>query len=429
MSYLENYMAKKETKISLNMQGWIAVLMGALFYCYQFLVRVSPNVMTDDLMLSFAVDAAGLSAILMWYYAGYVGMQVPLGVLMDRFGPRQIITLGVMICAFSTYLFSISTTPYMAAIARFLIGMGSACGYLGTLKLGSQWFPREKMPMVVGVTMTLGTAGASIGGMPLDFLVESVGWQSSLYLIALCGMLIGLGILIFVGKNAPNATEIPEDQHILEDLFIIIKNPQAWLYALFAMLMYLPLTLVGDLWGVSFLESKYGIPESQATIPVLMMFIGVAVGSPVFAWATDWFNSRKKPMILGTVLAAIIYVAILFAPTLSYEAVCICFFLAGFFFNGQPLAFTCACEIMPQHASGVAIGFVNMVVMSSGFIFLPLVGKMLVFLWDGTERAGIPVYSATDFQYALSVIPICLFLAFLIVLRVRETYYLHNKMS
>lgn len=407
-------------------QAWMALFMGGLFYCFQFLVRVSPNVMTDELMSTFVIDAAGLSLVLMWYYAGYVGMQIPLGVLMDKMGARRIIAAGAILCAVSTYFFSIATTPYLAAIARLMIGVGSACGYIGTLKLGSQWFSREKMPMVVGVTMTLGTAGASIGGMPLEFLVESVGWQASLHVIAAAGLLIGISILLVISNNAPHHAKAPENQHILEDLFAIVKKPQAWMFAVFAMLMYLPLTLIGDLWGVSFLERKYNIIESEATIPVLCMFIGVAVGSPVFAWLTDAWKSRKKPMILGAVLTMVIYLAIMFAPPIPFIAICGLFFLAGFFFNGQPIAFTCICEIMPLHASGVAIGFVNMIVMLSGFIFLPLVGEILVAFWDGTMHNGVPIYSAADFQMALAVIPLCLGLSLLLTKGIKETFHMHQ---
>jgi sugar phosphate permease len=407
-------------------KAWSALLAGALFYCFQFLVRVSPNIMTDELMLSFRVDAEGLAFILMWYYAGYVGMQIPLGVLMDKIGPRRVIATGAVLCALATYFFSTATTPFVAALTRLVIGLGSACGYIGTLKLGSQWFSREKMPLVVGVTMTLGTLGASMGGLPLEYFVEKAGWQTSLHVLAIVGLLIGVGIFLLIHKKAPYHTSMPEDQHILEDLFMILKKPQAWVFSVYAMLMYLPLTLVGDLWGVSFLESKYGIPETKATIPVLCMFVGVALGAPLFARLTDLWKSRRKPMLLSAVCTLIIYLTILFAPSLSIVMVSLLFFLAGFFFNGQPLAFTCICEIMPLHASGVAIGFVNMIVMLSGFIFLPIVGKVLVMLWDGAMRAGVPVYSASDFQLALTIIPICLGLALVLIQGMRETFHMHQ---
>jgi sugar phosphate permease len=406
--------------------AWTALLVGGLFYCFQFLIRVSPDVMTDELMLSFTVDAAGLSFILMWYYAGYSGMQIPIGVLMDHIGPRRIIASGAILCAASTYFFSIVTTPYLAAIARFLIGIGSACGYIGALKMGSQWFTRDKMPMVVSVIMTMGTAGASIGGMPLEYLVNQIGWQQSLHVIALGGLLIGAAILILVAKTPPYHTIKPEDDHILVDFFEIVKKPQAWLIAVFGMFMYLPLTLMGDLWGVSFLESKYQIPESIATLPILSMFIGIALGAPLFAWVTYTLKSRKRPMIIGSITTFAIYMIILFAPSLPFELICFLMFLAGFLFNGQTMVFTSICEIMPLHASGVSVGFVNMIIMLNGLIFLPIVGKILVLFWNGTMANGVPVYAASDYQVALSIIPICLGLSILLAMGIRETFHLHQ---
>jgi sugar phosphate permease len=410
-----------------HLRAWTALLIGGLFYCFQFLIRVSPDVMTDELMGSFSVDAAGLSLILMWYYAGYSGMQIPIGVMMDHIGPRRIIAAGAILCAISTYFFSIVTTPYLAAFARFLIGIGSACGYIGALKMGSQWFTRDKMPMIVGVIMTMGTAGASIGGMPLEYLVGQIGWQQSLHVIALGGLLIGVAILILVAKTAPYHASKPEDEHILEDVFSIIKKPQAWLIAIFGMFMYLPLTLMGDLWGVSFLESKYQIPESLATVPVLCMFIGIAIGAPIFAWATYTLKSRKRPMIIGSITTFLIYLTILFAPSLRFELLCVLLFLAGFLFNGQTMVFTSICEIMPLHASGVSVGFVNMIIMLNGLIFLPIVGKILVLFWDGTMAHGVPVYAASDYQVALSIIPICLGLSILLATGIRETFEIHQE--
>ncbi len=419
-------MTHMDSKKSSHGQAWLALFMGGLFYCYQFLVRVSPDVMNDELMQSFTVDAAGLSFILMWYYAGYSGMQIPLGVLMDRMGARRIIAAGAILCAASTYFFSISTTPYVAGFARFMIGVGSACGYIGALKLGSQWFTRDKMPMVVGVVMTMGTIGASGGLYPLEYLVKTVGWQYSLHSIAMAGLLLGVAILVLVAKTPRYHEPHPVDQHILQDLFEIIKKPQAWYIAIYAMLMYLPLTLIGDLWGVSFLTSKYTIPEAQATLPVTSMFIGVALGAPIFAWATNALKSRIKPMLWGAVATFIIYAVIVSAPPLSFEMLCALMFLSGFLFNGQTLAFTSICEIMPLHASGVAMGFVNMVVMLNGFIFIPIVGKMMVFFWDGTMANGVPAYSPSDYQMALAIIPICLGLSVLLTRLISETFHIHQ---
>lgn len=131
-------------------------------------------------------------------------------------------------------------------------------------------------------------------------------------------------------------------------------------------------------------------------------------------------------MLVGALVTTLIYSFIIFGPAISFSLVCALFFLSGFFFNGQLLAFTCICEIMPLHASGVAIGFVNSIVMLGGFIFMPLVGEMLVAFWDGATQQGVPVYSAANFQRALAIIPICLGLSLLLIKGIHETYHMHQ---
>lgn len=404
------------------LRPWIVVIMGGIFYCYQFVLRVSPNVMTDELMLAFGIDAGLLALVVSVYYYGYSSMQIPLGILMDRFGARRIIAAAAMTCGIATFLFSISESSICASIARFFIGVGSACGYLGTLKLGTQWFPRHKMPHVVGLTMLLGTTGASIGTLPLEYLIGVLGWYRALGMLSIFGVVLGFLILLVIGKNPPNSTTLPKGHQFFDDFFVIIKNPQAWLISIFAMLMYVPLTVIGDLWGVSFLEQKYALPERLSSIAVISMFVGVGLGGPFFAWVTSYWGSRKKPMVLGAFVTTVIYQMILFLPNVNFTVICLLFFLAGIFFNGQCIAFSSICEVMPEHASGVAVGFLNMLVMASGLIFLPIVGRILVALWDGTVVNNVPVYSASSFQMALTVIPLCLVLAVILTFFIKDTY-------
>jgi MFS family permease len=360
------------------------------------------------------------------YYYGYAGMQIPLGILMDRVGAGRIIGIAAMLCGIATYLFAISPNAYLAGSARLLIGIGSACGYLGTLKLGSVWFPRNKMPYVVGLAMLLGTLGASLGTWPLEHILNTIGWHKALHFLACFGLILGLCIFLAMGEPE-HQKDFPKEQHFFKDLFMILKMPQAWLLSIFAMLMYVPLTVIGDLWGISFLERKYDILESQASFAVISMFIGVGIGGPFFAFLSDYLSSRKKPMLLGSVITLLIYIVILFIPGFNFTVICFLFFMSGIFFNGQCLAFSCICEIMPQHASGVAIGFVNMLVMTSGFIFLPIVGRILVSTWDGQIIDGVPFYSKAHFQVALTIVPICLCSAALLCTFIKDTYHLAQE--
>lgn len=397
----------------------------ALFYCYQYIIRVSPNVMTEDLMQAFAIDATALSVVVAFYYYAYAGMQIPMGALMDRFGPGLILSAAGFVCAAACFIFSVTHDAASASLARFMMGLGSACGWLGILKLGTLWFRPQQLGKVIGFTMTLGTVGAATGGLPLEYLIDYVGWRKSMVIIGLAGIAIG-SLIFFASKNtppAPAATHAHENSAgFWKGMKLILLSPQVWMLGIYAMLMYVPLTILGDLWGVSFIQKLYNLDEKFAAPIVSALFIGIACGSPVFAMLSDRLESRKIPMVLGALATLIMYTTIFFVPFIPLPLMYVLFFLAGFFFPAQCLCFASVCEITPLYLSGIVIGFTNMVVMLSGVLFHPLVGKLLDLSSGYRLVGGIPAYHLEDFKTALSTIPVCLGLAFILVFFIKETY-------
>ncbi len=416
---------KQENQLLGVYRAWLSWLFSALFYCYQFVLRVSPNVMTDDLMRDFSIDASSLSVLIAFYYYAYAGMQLPLGVTMDLFGPRRILTVAGFICALACFVMATATSPAWIALARFMTGLGSACVFLGACKLATLWFRPKQLGLVIGLTFALGTIGAALIA-PLEILISYTGWRYALNILGVIGVIIGLCILI-VTKNAPPGQSSspykpePEETHILSGLLQVILTPQAWIIALFGMLMFTPLPIIGELWGVSFIEKVYGVDEKIAATVIAAMFIGIAVGSPAFAMLSDRLTKRRTPMILGASVTLVLYLIIILVY-IPLPLMYVLFFLAGFFFTGQCLCFASICEIMPLAASGVAVGFTNMVIMFSGVIAHPLVGRLLDYSWKGQIVDGVPFYSADDLRFALLLIPVCLGLALLLANIIRETY-------
>ncbi|MGB0934901.1 MAG: MFS transporter [Alphaproteobacteria bacterium] len=402
------------------------ILCGAFFYCYQFLIRVSPNIMTDELMAAFDIDATMLGTITGAYYIAYASMQIPLGVMMDQWGPRRLLMLAATTCGAACILFAFAESASTAWVGRFLMGMGSACGYLGTLKLGTIWFPPRSFAMVVAVTMLSGTVGASIGGAPLELLLNYLGWQDTLFAVGGAGVLIAAVILVGVPERRSYDGSLDKDQAksppLLDGVKRIMKSPQNWMIALYGMLMYVPLAILGDLWGVSFFEHKYGITETIAAIAVTSMFIGISVGSPVIAYLTEKHQTRKSIMKYGSLINLVLFMIIIFVPGVPLWMTYVLMFLTGFFFTSQILCFAAATEIMPIKYSGVVLGFTNMIVMLSGAFFHSIVGSLVNMYWDGTEINNVPQYTAADYTFGLTVIPICLVIAFVMMHFVRETF-------
>lgn len=414
-----------------GLKSWTVVLCGALFYFYQFVIRVCPNVIGDDIMRDFSINASAWGVIVGFYYWAYSGMQLPLGISMDRWGPRRIIAAAGFLCGLACFLFASTSHVYILGMARFMMGMGAACGFLGTLKLGSLWFSPLKFPRVIATTMVFGTLGANMGLTGLGYLVINVSWQGAMLILAVCGLLIG-GIILFFVKDSPKskwerradrlrAVKKSKEDHLFKGLFRVIKKPQAWLIATYGMLMYVPLTLIGEAWGGPFLTSLYG-NEQLALSVVGTMFIGAAVGSPVFTYLSNYMISRRFPMMVGAIGALAIYLIILYLPGIPVFFMYGLLFGAGFCYTAKTLSFASMCEIMPRNESGVTIGFANMVVMTSGIIFHPIIGYLLNKNWDGTLINDKPIYSLYDYRYALMVIPISLVASLFILKFVRETH-------
>src|SRR3990167_10224294 len=121
--------------------GVLICIVGAVFYSYEYFLRISPSVMEDALRYHFALRATSFGILSAFYYYAYVPMQLPVGIMLDRYGPRLLLTIACGACVLGTFLFTLTTNFYTAATGRLFIGFGSAFAYVGVLKLATIWLP------------------------------------------------------------------------------------------------------------------------------------------------------------------------------------------------------------------------------------------------------------------------------------------------
>ena len=418
---------RRKNKLNDNMRAWLIILTGALFYCYQFVLRVSPNIMGEEIMEAYMINGLAFGTMVSCYYWGYAGMQLPLGITMDRLGPRYLISAAGFICGLSSLTFALTDSLFVASCARFMIGAAGACGLIGTFKLGTLWLEPAKLGQVIAMTMIFGTLGAGLGGTPLSQLVQAIGWRETYEVFALVG--VGIGCLAYLlirnpgseGSHEDEAVPFLQNRHPFHDVKALATNPQAWIVAIYGMLMYIPITIIGDAWGIRFVSAASGVSEQIAAPVSTVMFVGAAIGSPVFTTLSDYLAKRRLPMVLGSAAALTIYIAILLYEGGSVWVYYALFGLAGFFYPAKVLTFAVICEIMPRNMSGIATAFINMIVMFAGF-FHPLVGALVDYSWSGAYENGVPTYSAGDYRFALTLIPICLIISLIFVKLIKETH-------
>src|SRR5579862_4779349 len=122
-------------------RSWTVWLIAAIFYLAAFYIRVSPAVMTTELMRDLHISAGNLGYISAFYYYAYVLMQFPTGVLVDSWGARKLLVIGSLAAAGGTFLFAVSDGFALAAVGRAIVGAATAIGWVVTLKLAMHWFP------------------------------------------------------------------------------------------------------------------------------------------------------------------------------------------------------------------------------------------------------------------------------------------------
>lgn len=409
--------------------SWIVFACAVTFYLYEYVLRVSISVLTDDLMRAFSVTSTALGVLASSYYISYVPLQVPCGVIVDRFGPRRVITFSAFLCVVGSAIFAQSEAFWGAQFGRFLMGAGSACAYLSCAKVAAEWFPPSKFALITSITMMMGTFGGMFGGFPFASLTNQVGWRPAMMIAAAVGLAV-MALAWLVIRDRPTGYKFYDAAHhteerapLLAGLKIVARNPRCWLIGVYGCMMYLPLSAFSELWGVPFLMKLYDIGNQKASLMCALFLIGMGIGCPISAFLSEKFHNRVKLMGYSALGTAICFAIIPYAP-LTLNAMCSVLFIAGLISGGQILYFVAAKEINGPSISGTVVGFINGLVMSSGLVFQPFLGKLIDVFWDGAKNSdGTPLYTVEVYQWALASIPICLLISWVIMMFVSETYH------
>jgi len=410
-----------------NFLPYVICLLGAMFYLYEFVLQVSPAVMTSELMRDFQLNAAGLGAMAAFYYYSYTPMQLPAGLLYDRFGTRILITVAIGICTLGAFCFSLTHSVAIASFGRLLMGVGSAFSFIGAILLVSRWLPPQYFALMAGVIQLMSSVGAIAGQAPLAAAIATWGWRSTLFTVAVLGLLLGVFTWFLLKEKNPPAHN--NKAHVATNewqrLRKVCGNSQTWWIALFSFMAWAPIVAFAALWGIPFLVVAYGISTKVASTACAMIWVGIGVGSPFIGWWSDKIGRRCLPLTLTAFLGFIAAAITIYFTHLNIVWLYICLFFIGVGAAGQALSFGLVRDRSDSSIVGTAVGFNNMAVVAGGALFQPLIGILLHWHSTGEMQQGAPVYNLADYQIALILVPLC-YLAAALISRflIKETHCL-----
>lgn len=335
--------------------------------------------MVPELSESFEVGSALLSSLSAAYFFAYALAQIPVGMLLDRYGTRILLTLACLAIAISSIGFAYTRSLMFANYCRIFIGLGSAFAFVGCLKLAATWFPAHKFAFVVGLTNLLGVVGAIIGGNPIAYAVAHFGWRMVMLMSGVIGLFITV-LLWSIIRDSPSKKSIANSKpktKLMHNLLEVINNKQTWLIAIFAGCLVAPIVTYTELWGVSYLVDIYGLDRPFAAHVTTLTFIGIAMGGPTIGWLSDFFRKRIIFMIVGVLGALASICLILFVPRLSIFSIYILHIILGFFTSSMLLCFTLNAEATAAKIRATTVAFTNCIIMLTGAGFQMLVGLLL----------------------------------------------------
>lgn len=374
--------------------AWTMWSIVSIFYAYQYILRVMPNIMMDDILQQFNIDTATFGQFSGIYYIGYSLMHLPIGIMLDRFGPKKILPICMIMTVIGLLPIVFAEYWVYPIIGRALIGMGSSAAILGSFKVIRLGFPEDRFTRMLSLTVTIGLIGAIYGGAPVNYMCMTLGYKTVVALFAAIGF-----ILAFVTYLTIPGIEVNHKTTVINDIKDVFSNPKVIIVCLLAGLMVGPLEGFADVWGTAFLKQNYGFDSTIASSLPSLIYIGMCFGSPLLSLIAE-----KSTYYFGTIIVAALIMAIsFFVLTFGYaslNSMSIMFIAVGVCCAYQIIAIYKASTYVQEHVVGLTTAIANMIIMTFGYAFHSIIGVII-------NAMGGP-QSTEAFQLGIVVIPIAL---------------------
>lgn len=396
----------------------------AAFYLFDFFQRVSPAALAFDLSRELAPTAVALGSLSSAYFVTYSAMQIPSGLLIDRFGPRLVQVVACLIGAIGVLVFVNAETATQASLGRFILGASGAVAWIGMLKLASNWFSPQRFASITGVSLAIGALGAVASGMPLRLAADEWGWRVALGWTSVFALALAL-IAIWKLSDTPGQRGYADFEHPRPATSDGRPHPVPWRDLAFLCVGQMGVTgslaALAWLWAAPFLSQRFSLEPGFATLLSSIMMVFFAVGAIAFGTYSDRHRTRKRPLLFGYGAVALLigllasgwFNGSLLLTTLVLWAI-------GGMSGCMVLSFVFAKDLMHGQRTATVVGVVNLSVMLGSIGLPPLFGAILDHYWLNEMANGARLYPAHAFQWAFAALALWVALTWLSQSMVRE---------
>lgn len=355
--------------------------------------------MFDDILNRFDIDAGSFGQFSGVYYIGYAFMHIPLGIMLDKYGPRKIMTGCILFSVFGLIPLIYTDVWVYAVLGRLLVGIGSSAAILGTFKIIRMAFSEKQFTTMLSLSVTIGLIGAIYGGGPVGYMVSELGYVVVTKIFAMLGLALATITYMIV-------PEVEEDESVdvIQNIGKVLTNFKVMVICVASGLMVGPLEGFADVWGAKYLNIVYGFSTVSSSYIPSLLFLGMCFGAPIIS-----IFAEKTRLYMTTIIAAgfvmLITFALLLKGDLNMNLMSGLFLISGMCCGYQILAIFKASKFVPENLTGLTTAVVNMVIMIFGYAFHSSIGNVID-TFGGCN-------SAEAFNFGVSIIPAGLVLGIL----------------
>src|SRR5690606_36913171 len=366
------------------------VVFATVLFTYFLIVtqRTAPGLITNQLMSDFQVTASTIGLLTSIQFLAYASLQIPIGILSDRYGPNLFLIIGTLLNGIGTLIYSVAPNEYVLLVARLLVGIGDATIWVNLVLILSQWFKVKEFIGLLGLAGMSGSLGFLMATVPFSLWIDLTGWRASFFtvgiILCLCGCLLYFVLVRKPKQFIPNYQVIAVDTSDgnREKTFVLLKrifsNRQAW--ATFFCHFGLVGTYVGFIgsWAVPYGMHVYDMSRSNASQLIMIGLVGALIGAALTTWISGRLGSIKRPYVTVHVIIFISWVVLfLFEGKPPFYLLLILFLLIGYGNGASSLTFAVVRKSFDLKVVGVVSGFANTGGFLSAVLLPSIFGKVL----------------------------------------------------
>ena len=421
-------MTQSMSNKKINFRAWLVWFLASFFVFYKYILEFSPGVLKKQITGYFHITQSEIGFFFAVYYIAYALMQLPIGLLLDRFGPKKVLLVSLSLCLAGSIMLGF-LPPQMftlACCARFLTGVGAASAIIGCMKLISIWFEPSEFAKMTGFMMTVGMLGAGVSENIIQDILTftNLSWSGLLRFVGYFGLLLCLLYLLFIEDSKPGSKPpaIEKQEGFFTALDVVVRCPQSWVLSLYSGFMFSPVAAFVASWGKSFIHVVDQFTDAQSTGAISFVMFGFALGSPFWGWLSDLVGKRKVFLLIASASSLCLSTIIIYIPGLSVVLVSILFFLLGFIISAFVLSFSMIREIHPRRFAATSVGFMNAfnAILCAGIVYG--IGRLIQSYWSGAlDSHGHHVFPLQAYFSGMTFVTAVIALSVLLLVFIRET--------